>query len=98
MKWSAHTLGSFSQMFVDEAQPKNALVAPPPNLETIATCVPARLPARALTKMQSYNFCTISYFFTIFKVLFAYNFTIFNLRSTAGQMPALVLLLDLSFP
>jgi hypothetical protein len=52
------------------------------------TACPPALPVPNFTNKKA--IFTISYFYNL-KVLFTSNFTIFKLRSTAGQMPALVI-------
>jgi hypothetical protein len=79
---------SFTNVFLlSEAQPKNALVNPPPhtNLEMIArlqTFKRART-YQSTRRARCYNF---TYNFTFYTILGI----IFKLRSTAEQLPALV--------
>jgi hypothetical protein len=77
-----------------EAQPKNAIVNPPPNLETIASNMPAFPPSRAFPRARPSNFFERILHTVVHTILQLHNCSFFKLSSNTKQMPALVIYYD----
>jgi hypothetical protein len=80
---------------LSEAQPKNALVNPPPEMIATKARRPATLLERAPTVQPAHASSAsaparTNEMFLKFEIHFTNNSTIFNLRSTNEQVPALV--------